>query len=236
MSTTSSSSAFIPESYKKQLRDTFSKGLTEDVRIVHFTQEFECGYCKECRGLLQELASTSDKIKLEVYDFVKDPDKAKEFDVDKIPATVLVARKDNDGVKNYGIRFFGTPSGYEFSTLVEDIVDVSQNKTSSLSQKTLDRLRTSVDQPLHIQVFVTLTCPYCPRAVRLAHKFALAAGQYIKADMVESAEFPQLANRYDVMSVPKTIVNDGAVSFEGALPEEHYVEHILLALHDRAKT
>ncbi len=155
--------------------------------------------------------------------------------MDKIPATVLVVGKDNDRAKNYGIRFFGTPSGYEFSTLIEDIVDISQNKTS-LSQKTLDRLRASVDQSLHIQVFVTLTCPYCPRAVRLAHKFALTADQYIKADMIESAEFPQLANKYDVMSVPKTIVNDGAVSFEGALPEEHYVEHILLALHDHAKT
>jgi hypothetical protein len=54
---------------------------------------------KNVEGLLQELASTSDKIKLEVYEFVKDSDNAKAFDVDKIPATVLVARKDNDGAK-----------------------------------------------------------------------------------------------------------------------------------------
>ncbi len=232
MSTTSS--VFISEPHKRQLRDIFSR-LVKDVRIVHFTQDFECGFCKESRELLQELSSISDKIKLEVYDFVKDSDKAKEFDVDKIPATILVADKASNGVKNYGVRFFGIPSGYEFSTLVEDIVDVSQNKTS-LSQLTLDKLRTGINRSLHIQVFVTLTCPYCPRAVRLAHQFVLAAGQFIKADMIESAEFPQLANRYDVMSVPKTVVNDGAVSFEGTLPEEHYLNHILLALQGLAQT
>ncbi len=54
--------------------------------------------------------------------------------------------------------------------------------------------------------------------------------------MIESAEFPQLANRYDVMSVPKTVVNDGAVSFEGTLSEEHYLNPILLALQGLAQT
>ena len=50
--------------------------------------------------------------------------------------------------------------------------------------------------------------------------------------MVESTEFPQLANRYQVMAVPKTVVND-SIAFEGALPEEHYLEHVLLALKER---
>ena len=54
--------------------------------------------------------------------------------------------------------------------------------------------------------------------------------------MMESAEFPQLANRYEVMSVPKTIVDEGAVSFEGALSEEHYLEHTLLGLQEAART
>lgn len=220
--------AMISEHHARQLNQIF-KGLEQEVRIVHFTQEFECGYCKETKELLQELSKISPKIRLEVYDFVKDSDRAKEFGIDKIPATIVMGTGDD---QKYGIRFYGVPSGYEFTSLVEDIIDVSKGK-SRLSQKTIERLK-SLASPLHIQVFVTLTCPYCPRAVRLAHQFALES-PYVKADMIESAEFPQLANKYQVMAVPKTVVND-TVSFEGALPEEHYLEHVLLALQERSHT
>ena len=46
-------------------------------------------------------------------------------------------------------------------------------------------------RPVHIQVFVTPTCPYCPQAVRLAHQFALESDQ-IRGDMIEATEFPEL--------------------------------------------
>ncbi len=219
----------ISDHHARQLNQIFQR-LEQEVRIIHFTQDFECGYCKETRELLQELSKISPKIRLEVYDFAKDTDKAKEFGIDKIPAT-LITDIGNDQ-KNYGIRFYGIPSGYEFSSLVEDIIDVSKRK-SRLSQKTIERLR-SLASPLHIQVFVTLTCPYCPRAVRLAHQFALES-PYVKADMIESTEFPQLANRFQVMAVPKTVINE-KVSFEGALPEEHFLEQVLLALQERSHT
>ena len=212
----------IPDRYKAKIKDIFN-ALESDVRIVAFTQDFECAYCKENNQLLQELIELSDKLSLEVYDFINDSDKAKELRIDKIPAIALIGKKD------YGIRFYGIPSGYEFGTLIEDIVGVSRG-VSRLSSKSKDRLK-SIDKPLHIQVFVTLTCPYCPRAVRLAHQFAIE-NDLIRADMVESTEFPQLANRYQVMAVPKTVVND-SIAFEGALPEEHYLEHVLLALKER---
>jgi len=53
------------------------------------------------------------------------------------------------------VRYFGIPAGYEFSTLVEDLIDVSKG-TTRLSEKTREILAT-VDQDLHIQVFVTPT-------------------------------------------------------------------------------
>ncbi|GIU72866.1 MAG: glutaredoxin [Candidatus Nitrosocaldaceae archaeon] len=215
----------IPDNHKEKIKNIFTN-LEEPVKIITFTQDFECAYCKDNTDLLKELVTLSDKLELEIYDFVKDIDKAKELMIDKIPAIALIGKKD------YGIRFYGIPSGYEFGTLIEDIVDVSKG-TSRLSQKSKDRLKT-VDKPIHIQVFVTLTCPYCPRAVRLAHQFAIE-NDNIRADMIESTEFPQLANRYQVMAVPKTVVND-TIAFEGALPEEHYLEHILLALEEHKHT
>jgi len=81
---------------------------------------------------------------------------------------------------------------------------------------------------VQIQVFVLPTCPYCLKAVGLAHKFAIE-NDLIKADMVEAMEFPQLAQKYNVMSIPKTVINE-TVDFVGAFPEENFVEYILLAM------
>ena len=105
-------------------------------------------------------------------------------------------------------------------------MDASSRKTH-LSEETIQKVK-SIDRDVHIQVFVTPTCPYCPRAVRTAHQMAMINGR-IKADMVESIEFPELANRYAVMAVPKIVINEN-VSFEGALPEAEFLEYVLTAL------
>jgi glutaredoxin-like protein len=197
----------------------FSQNLEGDVKIRYFTQEFECEFCKETRMLLEELAALSQKINLEVYDFVANQGKAQEFGVDKIPATII------SGKEEYKVRYFGIPAGYEFTSLVEDIVDVSKGK-SRLPPPLIDKVK-SITKPLHIQVFVTPTCPYCPKVVRTAHQLAIE-NPNITADMVESIEFPHLANRYSVMAVPKTVIND-KVEFVGALPEEQVIEYVLKA-------
>ena len=204
---------------KAKVSQIFAQNLEGEVKIRYFTQDFECEFCKETRELLEELTALSHKIRLEVYDFVADAEKAKEFGVDKIPATIV------SGKAEYKVRFFGIPSGYEFATLVEDIVDVSRGQ-SRLPPHLVDKVK-SVTKPIHIQVFVTPTCPYCPKAVRTAHQLAIE-NQNITADMVESIEFPHLANRYSVMAVPKIIIND-KIEFVGALPEERFIEYVLKA-------
>lgn len=205
---------------KAFLRSRFESQLQEDVRLVVFTQEFECEFCAEVRELAEELASLSDKIRAEIYDFQSDRSLAERWRVDKIPALLIF------GDREYGIRFFGMPSGYEFMTLVDDIIDVSR-RSSRLNPSVKERVR-AIDEPVHIQVFVTPTCPYCPLAVRVAHQMALE-NPVITADMIEVLEFPHLANRYQVMAVPKIVIND-AVAFEGAVPEQLFLEYVLAAL------
>ncbi len=85
-----------------------------------------------------------------------------------------------------------------------------------------------VDRPVHLQVMVTLTCPYCSRAVATAHRFAMAS-EHITADMVETTEFPHLAVKYDVQGVPKTMIND-THSVLGAQPELLVAREVLKAL------
>ncbi|HDL50630.1 MAG TPA: glutaredoxin, partial [Firmicutes bacterium] len=86
----------------------------------------------------------------------------------------------------------------------------------------------AVKEPLNIQVFVTPTCPYCPRAARIAHKMAFI-NENIMGDMVEASEFPNLSEKYGVYAVPKIIVND-KVEFEGALPEDQFIAQVLKAV------
>jgi len=209
----------LPDKEKTRLKNLFASKLDGEVKMVMFTQEFECEFCKDTRELVEELTQTSPKLKAVVYDLSKDKEKAKEYNVDKIPAIALVGKRD------YGVRFYGIPSGYEFIALVEDIVDVSTGKTK-LSPQTKEKLQ-KINKAIHIQVFTTPTCPYCPQAVRLAHQSAIE-NPSIRADMVEVVEFPFLGQRYAVMGVPKIVINE-TINFVGALPEERFIEYVLIA-------
>jgi predicted DsbA family dithiol-disulfide isomerase len=82
---------------------------------------------------------------------------------------------------------------------------------------------------VQIQVFVTPTCPYCPRAVILAHALAMAS-EHVTAAMVEATEFPQLANRYQVYGVPRTVIND-VIHVEGAVPESALIQKLMGVLN-----
>jgi len=123
--------------------------MKHPVKIINFSQEFECQYCRETRQLMEELNAMTDKISLEVYDLVKDKAIAEKYKVEKIPATVLIGEKD------YGIRYFGIPAGYEFATLLDDILMVS-HRESGLEQNSKEKLAL-LKEPLHLQVFVTPT-------------------------------------------------------------------------------
>ncbi len=139
----------IPAREREHIKKFFEENLVNPVRLVMFTQELECEYCAETRQLVEEIAELSPKITAEIYNFITDKPKAEEYKVDKIPAIALIGQKD------YGIRFYGIPSGYEFSTLLEDIVDVSRGE-SGLSEASKKALAT-LTKPIHIQVFVTPT-------------------------------------------------------------------------------
>lgn len=211
----------LKETDRKHLQEIFQKKLVKPIKILNFTQSVECAFCADTHQLLEEISSLSDLIHLEVYNFVLDREPVSRFKIDKIPATVILGENDRD----YGIRLYGIPSGYEFTTLIEDIQMISRGE-SGLSTSAKEKIH-QVTTPLHIQVFVTPTCPYCPRMVFMAHQSALE-NELISADMVEVVEFPHLGQKYSVLGVPKTVIND-KVSFEGLVPEEQFFAYLLQA-------
>lgn len=205
--------SLLKEEDRKAIQEELS-GLQHQVMLLVFTQEFECQYCRETRQLAEEVSELSDQVAVEVYDFQEDGDVAEQYAIDKIPA--LAVMRGGEEPKDFGIRFFGIPSGYEFGTLVEDIKLVG-NGQSGLSDETRKELA-ALESPVHFQVFVTPTCPYCPRAVLLAHQMAME-NDLIRADMVEAIEFPHLSNKYEVRGVPRTVINE-TEHLEGAVPEQ----------------
>jgi glutaredoxin-like protein len=210
----------IPDEYKMHIKERLQQNLKDPVRLIVFTQEMECQFCKDARELAQEVANLApDKINTEIYDLVKDAEKAKEYSVDKVPAIAIV------GTKDYGIRYYGIPYGYEFNPFIDNIISVSKGATD-LSEDTKTKLKT-LDKPVRIKVFVTLTCPYCSIVAGLAHKFAIES-DIVKSDVIEVAEFPHLAQKYSVMGVPKIVINE-RTELVGAVPEAQLVAHTLQA-------
>ncbi len=139
---------FIQDKDRTVIQTRFEE-LEHPVKLINFTQELECMYCTETRKLMEEVAGLSDKISLEVYNFVNDKEQVNRYSIDKIPATVI------EGDSDYGIRFFGVPSGYEFGTLIESILMASKGD-SGLKQETREALA-QLAEPVHLQVFVTPT-------------------------------------------------------------------------------
>jgi glutaredoxin-like protein len=210
----------------KQIQEAFAE-VQEPVEVLLFGSKDNCEYCNEAKQLLEEVTALNDKLSLNVYDIQDNADVASKFKVTNAPGIVIAAR-DNAEVKNLGIQFSGIPSGHEFSTLINDILIVSRRE-SGLDAKTREFLK-NLDKPLHLQVFVTPTCPYCPRAVLLAHQMAMENPQMIIAEGVEATEFPDLANRFNVRGVPQTVINSGAGSVVGAVPEQNLLAEIQRAL------
>jgi|SRR5579875_1041492 len=125
------------------------EGMKEPVKLIHFTQELNLEYGREAKELLQDVAGASDKLSLEVHNYLLEKDKAAEYGVDKVPATVVRNGKD------YGIRYYGLPAGYEFATLLDAILSVSSSD-SGLTPETVEKLG-KLNQPVHLEVFITPT-------------------------------------------------------------------------------
>ncbi|MFN8637787.1 MAG: hypothetical protein U0893_28370 [Chloroflexota bacterium] len=172
----------IAEKDRPTIRDLLARELVGEVELLLFTRrsspQFTSGQqdgqsSAETRELLDELVGLSDKLSLTVHDLDADPAAATQLNVALAPTVIIRQRKystDRPGDRSSqttvtpaekadrahnGVRFVGLPGGYEFSTMLADIVDVSKGQTS-LSEATRAAVR-ALDQPVHIQVFVTPT-------------------------------------------------------------------------------
>ncbi len=215
----------IDESIKQQVREIL-KNITNVVTVKVFLSENRCLTCNETvaiMNIIKDLAPEG-KIKIEEYHAEKDGEELKKYNIVNFPAVIL----EGDSVKGR-MQYTGIPSGYEFGSVIEDLLDIGTGNVT-LKPESIEKL-SKVDKNLLMQVFVTPTCPYCPISVRLAHKAGML-NEYIVGEMVEATEYPELAQKFHIMGVPKTIIfheGKNILEFEGAYPEDRFVEKVLEA-------
>ncbi|MFQ5819424.1 MAG: thioredoxin family protein [Candidatus Heimdallarchaeota archaeon] len=206
----------ITDDALKYTKEIFQK-MENEVELIVFTTQNHCLFCNELSELIAKVAELSPKIKTTPYVRETDTAEAKKYSIDKHPAIVVRGKKD------FNVRFFGLPGGLEYGSFIETIVEASTGKPE-LQEATIEKI-SLISEPVHIQVFVTPMCPYCPMQVRLVHKLAMINSN-ITGDMIEAMEFQELAAEYDVLGVPKTVINE-ELHLEGAYPEPMFVQKIL---------
>jgi alkyl hydroperoxide reductase subunit AhpF len=141
--------ALVTEEVAAQLKGEFAQ-LANPVRLAVFSQALADPESEQVRRLVEELAALDPRLSVESYNFVLDKETVEALGIARIPAIAIMGAE-----KDYGIRMYGLPSGYEFGTLVEAILDVSR-ADSGLSEETRSGLQ-ELTRPVHLQVFSTPT-------------------------------------------------------------------------------
>jgi alkyl hydroperoxide reductase subunit AhpF len=141
--------ALLTDEVTGELREAFA-GLVNPVRLAVFSQALAEPLSEEVRRLVEELAALDGRLSAESRNFVIDRERVSELGIERIPAIAVLGES-----QDYGVRFYGLPTGYEFGSLVESILDVSRG-SSGLSDETRVGLA-ALDKDVRVRVFSTPT-------------------------------------------------------------------------------
>ena len=163
-----------------------------------------CPACEDTAGLVKEIAKSSNgKLEITEYSISNDKDVCVQHHVERVP-TILFP--------DHGIRYTGAPIGMETAPFLQTIVIASTNKTGVPLDMQND-LKTKARGKI-IRTIVTPTCPYCPTAVLIANRVAIASGGLVTSEIIESYEHGDLAAKYKITGVPAVVIGklqDGQV-------------------------
>jgi len=146
--------ALIGPADQARLKEDFSR-LTKPVRLLFFTQTLDGDPCLQTKQILDELPPLSDRISIEEVNFVLEGDRATQFGIDRVPAIAIVGEDESGAERDSHIRFLGTPSGYEFISVIRAILLVGGGQ-SLLSEESREAVA-AVTTPKTLHVFTTPT-------------------------------------------------------------------------------
>jgi thioredoxin reductase (NADPH) len=152
---------------------------------------------EDLRRMLMELAALTDKLTVEWTPPSDGPERP----------CVRVLRADGTDT---GIAFHGVPGGHEFNSFVVGLYNAAGPGQSI--DPALAEAIAAIDRPLDLQIVVALSCTMCPELVIAAQKIA-ASNPLVTAKVYDVNHFPELRERYKIMSVPCLIINKAKVAF-----------------------
>ncbi len=210
--------ALIDQETRQTLKEKFESELVDEVHLTLFLGDENPEHGEFALQLCQELNDIDERIQYTVHR--NGSGQAAELGITRMP-TLLIGWD-----QGYRIKYTGAPVGHEASSFIETISLVSRGE-SMLTDSSLAKL-TEIDQDTTVQVFVTPNCPHCPRSVMMANQIAIAAKGKVTADCVEATQNIELAQQFNVSSVPQQIINGDPESVSiGALPEPQFVNTVL---------
>lgn len=174
----------------KPVLDRFEKPIT--LRL--YKDDSELSY--EDEKLLKELASLSDKVSYEM----KNAEPGLEH-------TISIVR--NDGTEA-GLYFHGVPGGHEFNSFILAMYNTA-GPGQDIGEDNEKRIAAIQDKK-DVTIAVSLSCTMCPDLVAAAERIA-AASDKVTVHVYDLAQYPDLQNKYNIMSVPCLIVNDKDIHF-----------------------
>ena len=192
--------------------------LPSKVNLYLFVSKEKCRTCKDTQQYIYEFSELNTNIELKLIEKETEPELIQKYKIEHYPALLIL---DKDYIYN-GIRFYGIPSGYEVHSLIASIKEAS-GLDEDIEPEILDRIN-KIKIPVHIQVFVTPTCPYCPAAVINGHKLSYLS-EFVTCDMIEATSFPEISEKYGVRGVPKIVINE-THDLTGSQPIEKFLDII----------
>lgn len=182
----------------------------------------KCKYCDNTIKLVEVLASASARVSnppllnYVIAERGTNDDVFEKLRVSRIPSIAMIEGH---------IKYVGMPAGEELRGLIETIIRLS-TEDSGLSERSAKKIA-ELRAPVHVEVIVTPTCPYCPYVALMANMIAYeayrAGNKAVVSDIVEAYENPDIADAYNVMSVPAVAINK-QMAFVGLPYEEQFVD------------
>jgi len=188
------------------------QAIEKDIPLYLFAQPGKNDVFNDgARQAIRFFRQLTDKIQVREYDLGHE--KARQWQIQGSPTLLF----DPD---NYNLRWLGAPMGEEGRIFLEALIHIGTGNSnlSAQSRQVLAR----IEDPRHIKVFVSATCPYCPQQAMNALRAAIARPELISLEIIDIQANPEMAEHYAAHSVPQTYANDVLIA-KGAQPEELFM-------------
>ena len=217
-SASASDGAYLDGELKEQLAQVFQR-LKREMTIVTVVDPSN-QKSLELEGFLREIEPLSDLIHLRVLQKGEDPGLEQSLGIERYPVAAFL---DENG-RFSGVKFSGIPGGHEINSFVLGILHLAAE--DKLTAEQIEKIR-QLPPNTTLKVGVTLACPYCPDVVAAAHSIAIASGGNVTAEMMDVALFPDIREKYHIMSVPALIVNGNEQATFGAQSFDQVLQKVL---------